>query len=50
MRLTPLEGVTMGTRAGSADPAIIGHMANALGVPGSGALDIVGGAREQSSA
>jgi acetate kinase len=33
MGLTPLEGVMMGTRSGSVDPAIIGHMANALGQP-----------------
>lgn len=34
MGLTPLEGVMMGTRSGSVDPAIIGHMANALNAPG----------------
>ncbi|HYD43524.1 MAG TPA: acetate kinase [Anaeromyxobacter sp.] len=33
MGLTPLEGVMMGTRSGSVDPAIIGHMAAALGQP-----------------
>jgi acetate kinase len=33
MGLTPLEGVMMGTRSGSVDPAIIGHMAAALGAP-----------------
>jgi acetate kinase len=30
MGLTPLEGVMMGTRSGSVDPAIIGHLAGAL--------------------
>jgi acetate kinase len=30
MGLTPLEGVVMGTRSGSIDPAIIAHMAKAL--------------------
>jgi len=33
MGLTPLEGVMMGTRSGSIDPAIVGHMAKALGQP-----------------
>jgi acetate kinase len=33
MGLTPLEGVMMGTRSGSVDPAIVGHMATALGQP-----------------
>jgi acetate kinase len=33
MGLTPLEGVVMGTRSGSVDPAIVGHMAQALGQP-----------------
>jgi acetate kinase len=33
MGLTPLEGVMMGTRSGSVDPAIVGHMASALGTP-----------------
>ncbi len=33
MGLTPLEGVMMGTRSGSVDPAIVGHMATALGRP-----------------
>lgn len=31
MGLTPLEGVVMGTRSGSVDPALIGHMARATG-------------------
>lgn len=31
MGLTPLEGVMMGTRSGSVDPAIIGHVAAASG-------------------
>ncbi len=39
MGLTPLEGVMMGTRSGSVDPAIIGHMASELGVPGAEILD-----------
>jgi acetate kinase len=34
MGLTPLEGVMMGTRSGSVDPALIGHMETALGQPG----------------
>jgi acetate kinase len=33
MGLTPLEGVMMGTRSGSVDPAIIDHVATALGQP-----------------
>jgi acetate kinase len=33
MGLTPLEGLVMGTRSGSVDPAIIGHVARALGIP-----------------
>jgi len=39
MGLTPLEGVVMGTRSGSVDPAIIGHMAKALGQPEARVLD-----------
>ena len=39
MGLTPLEGVMMGTRSGSVDPAIIGHMAKALRVPGRQIID-----------
>jgi acetate kinase len=39
MGLTPLEGVMMGTRSGSVDPAIIGHMATALGQPEQNILD-----------
>jgi acetate kinase len=39
MGLTPLEGVMMGTRSGSVDPAIVGHMASALGVPGGQVID-----------
>ena len=35
MGLTPLEGVMMGTRSGSVDPAIIGHVAGALASPSS---------------
>ncbi len=33
MGLTPLEGVMMGTRSGTVDPAIVGHMSTALGQP-----------------
>jgi acetate kinase len=39
MGLTPLEGVMMGTRSGSVDPAIIGHLAAALGRPADQILD-----------
>jgi len=39
MGLTPLEGVMMGTRSGSVDPAIIGHVAGALGRPAQEVLD-----------
>jgi acetate kinase len=39
MGLTPLEGVMMGTRSGSVDPAIIGHVAGALKVPEQQVLD-----------
>ena len=39
MGLTPLEGVMMGTRSGSVDPAIIGHLAVALGRPADQILD-----------
>ncbi len=39
MGLTPLEGVVMGTRSGSVDPAIIGHMSKALGRPAEKVLD-----------
>jgi acetate kinase len=31
MGLTPLEGLVMGTRSGSVDPAIVGHVARATG-------------------
>jgi acetate kinase len=33
MGLTPLEGLVMGTRSGDIDPAIVGHLARAEGVP-----------------
>ncbi len=33
MGFTPLEGLVMGTRAGDLDPAIVGHLARAEGVP-----------------
>ncbi len=39
MGLTPLEGVMMGTRSGSVDPAIIGHVAAALDQPERKVLD-----------
>ena len=39
MGLTPLEGVMMGTRSGSVDPAIIGFMATALRRPERTILD-----------
>lgn len=39
MGLTPLEGLMMGTRCGSIDPAIIGHVADATGRPAKEILD-----------
>jgi acetate kinase len=39
MGLTPLEGVVMGTRSGSIDPAIIGHVAKTTGIAEAGVLD-----------
>jgi len=39
MGLTPLEGVMMGTRSGSVDPAILAHVAEALGQPEKKILD-----------
>lgn len=41
MGLTPLEGVMMGTRSGSVDPAIIGHVSSALGKSAQDVLDIL---------
>jgi len=41
MGLTPLEGVMMGTRSGSVDPAIVGHMGAALGRSAAEILDIL---------
>ena len=41
MGLTPLEGVMMGTRSGSVDPAIIGHVAGALNQPAEQILDVL---------
>jgi len=41
MGLTPLEGVMMGTRSGSVDPAIIGHVAAALNQPAAKILDVL---------
>lgn len=39
MGLTPLEGVVMGTRSGSVDPAIIGHMSKVLNQPADKIID-----------
>lgn len=39
MGLTPLEGLVMGTRAGSVDPAIVGHVAKTTGVSEAAVLD-----------
>jgi acetate kinase len=33
MGLTPLEGLVMGTRSGDVDPALVGHLVRAEGVP-----------------
>ena len=33
MGLTPLEGMVMGTRSGDLDPAVVGHLSRAEGVP-----------------
>jgi acetate kinase len=41
MGLTPLEGLMMGTRSGTIDPAIIGHMAEALGRSAKEVLDVL---------
>jgi acetate kinase len=41
MGLTPLEGLVMGTRSGSIDPAIIGHVADAMGRHPKEILDIL---------
>jgi acetate kinase len=41
MGLTPLEGVVMGTRCGSLDPALVGHMARALGASAEQVLDVL---------
>jgi acetate kinase len=41
MGLTPLEGVMMGTRSGSVDPAIIGHVAGALDQSAATILDLL---------
>lgn len=41
MGLTPLEGVMMGTRSGSVDPAIIGHVSQALSKPPGEILDML---------
>jgi acetate kinase len=39
MGLTPLEGLVMGTRSGSVDPALIGHVARATGATPESILD-----------
>lgn len=41
MGLTPLEGVVMGTRSGSIDPAIVGHMATTLQQPAEKIIDVL---------
>lgn len=41
MGLTPLEGLMMGTRSGSIDPAIIGHVSDALGRSAKEILDVL---------
>lgn len=41
MGLTPLEGLVMGTRCGSIDPAIIGHVADATGKGAKEILDVL---------
>ena len=41
MGLTPLEGLMMGTRSGSIDPAIIGHVADATGKSPKEVLDVL---------
>lgn len=41
MGLTPLEGLMMGTRSGSIDPAIIGHVADATGKSTKEILDVL---------
>jgi acetate kinase len=45
MGLTPLEGLVMGTRSGSVDPALVTYMARALGQP---AEQIVAALNQQS--
>ncbi len=39
MGLTPLEGVVMGTRSGSVDPALVGYMAKRLDLPADNVID-----------
>ncbi|MDP1822911.1 MAG: acetate kinase [Archangium sp.] len=39
MGLTPLEGLVMGTRSGSVDPALIGHVSRATGQTAEAVLD-----------
>jgi acetate kinase len=41
MGLTPLEGLMMGTRSGSIDPAIIGHVATATGKTDAQIVDLL---------
>ena len=41
MGLTPLEGVVMGTRSGSVDPALIGYMAKRLELPADKIIDLL---------
>lgn len=39
MGLTPLEGLVMGTRSGSLDPALVGHVAKASGMSADAVID-----------
>ena len=41
MGLTPLEGLMMGTRSGSVDPAIVGHVATATGRSAAEVIDLL---------
>ena len=41
MGLTPLEGLVMGTRSGSVDPALVGHMSRATGLSADAVLELL---------